>query len=93
MQYIAMPVYDWPKLRAEHPLKYEQPVSPVPDPIAWFHARVVVTKEKISVFVNGAGSPSLVVAPLVHTAGRQIGFWAGYGSDGDWKNIKIRPAR
>ena len=91
VEYIAMPVYDWPKLRAEFPGKYEQPVSPAPDPTAWFHVRVVVMKEKISVFVNGAASPSLVVAPLVRTAGTQIGFWAGYGSDGDWRDIRIKP--
>src|SRR5882672_8119289 len=32
VQYIANPQYDWSKLRADYPGKYEQPISPAPDP-------------------------------------------------------------
>ncbi len=88
VQYIAPPVYDWPKLRKEFPGKYEQPISPAPDPNTWFHARIEVSDKLIRVFVNGNAKPSLVVVPLVHTDGTMIGLWAG-GTDGDWKNFKI----
>src|SRR5215213_6385405 len=37
VQYISMPGYDWPKLRNEFPGKYENTVTPVPDPEEWFH--------------------------------------------------------
>jgi hypothetical protein len=90
VQYIANPTYDWPKLRADYPNKYEQPISPVPDPNGWFHAKIIVTNQKISVFVNGVGQPCLTVIPLVHSAGRQVGYWVGNGSGGDWKNLQIR---
>jgi hypothetical protein len=90
VQYIANPTYDWPKLRADYPNKYEQPISPVPDPNGWFHAKIIVTNQKISVFVNGVGQPCLTVIPLVHLAGRQVGYWVGNGSGGDWKNLQIR---
>jgi hypothetical protein len=89
VQYIANPQYDWPKLRALYPNKYEQPVSPPPDPNDWFHARIVVEPKKISVFVNANNKPALVVEPLVSPEGSQIGFWVGNGSSGDWKNLTI----
>ncbi|MDR3712837.1 MAG: hypothetical protein P4L51_08480 [Puia sp.] len=91
VQYIAGPKYDWPKLRAGYPGKYEQPISAAPDPNAWFHAKIVVTAQKIAVFVDGNETPCLTVAPLVQSTGRQIGYWVGNGSAGDWKNLQIRP--
>jgi hypothetical protein len=43
----------------------------------WFHAKIVVAGKKVSVFVNGAGEPSLEVEMLdARTTGR-IGLWAG----------------
>jgi hypothetical protein len=93
VQYIAYPVYDWPKLRTEFPNKYEQPISPPPAPNDWFHARIVVEPKKISVYVNGISNPSLVVEPLVPIRGKQVGYWVGNGSDGDWKNLKITAAK
>jgi hypothetical protein len=89
VQYIAPPLYDWPVLRGKYPNKYEQPVSPVPDPNDWFHARINITSGKIEVFVNGNTSPSLVVGPLVQRTGRLTGFWVGNGSEGDWRNLRV----
>jgi hypothetical protein len=93
VQYIADPEYDWPKLRADYPNKYEQPVSPPPDPNDWFHARIVIEPKKISVYVNDNSNPSLVVEPLVPLRGNQMGYWVGNGSNGDWKNLKITIAK
>jgi hypothetical protein len=93
VQYIADPLYDWPKLRADYPNKYEQPVSPPPDPSDWFHTRIVIEPKKISVYVNDNSNPSLVVEPLVSLRGKQMGYWVGNGSNGDWKNLKITPAK
>ncbi|MDP9042313.1 MAG: hypothetical protein M3N30_10055 [Bacteroidota bacterium] len=93
VQYIANPLYDWPKLRADYPNKYEQPVSPSPDPNDWFHVRIVVETKKISVYINANNQPSLVVEPLMPLYGNQIGYWVGNGSAGDWKNLIITPAK
>jgi len=92
VQYIAHPTYTWQKLRTEHPGKYEQPVSPVPDPNGWFHARVVVASPKVSVFVNDAKEPSLVVDQLSDRKKGLVGLWAGNTSGGDFTNLKIVPA-
>ena len=92
VQYIAHPTYTWQKLRTEQPGKYEKPVNPVPDPNAWFHARIVVASPKVSVFVNDAKEPSLVVDQLSDRKKGLVGLWVGNTSGGDFANFKIVPA-
>ncbi|HTI61311.1 family 16 glycoside hydrolase [Mucilaginibacter sp.] len=92
VQYVALPGYDWEKLRTEHPGQYEKPVEPAPEPNEWFHARIEIQSNIVKVFVNGNATPSLTVQELVHTNGKMIGYWVGNTSDGNWKNIKISPA-
>jgi len=87
VQYIAPPKFGWKKLREEFPGKYEQPISPAPDPNEWFHARITVDSKNIKVYVNGNTSPSLVVEPLVHFDGTMIGLWTD--GDGEWKNARV----
>ncbi len=91
VQYISHPTYTWQKLRAEHPGEYEQPVSPAPDPNAWFHVRVVVASPKVSVFVADAQQPSLVVSQLSDRHTGRVGLWVGNNSGGDFANLKIVP--
>jgi hypothetical protein len=93
VQYISHPAHTWSKLRSEYPLKYEQPITPVPEPEEWFHARVVVAKGKVSVFVNDATEPSLVIDKLNARADGMIGFWVGTNSGGDFANLKITPSK
>jgi hypothetical protein len=89
VQYVAEPKYDWKTLREKFPNKYEQPVSPVPDPGDWFHAKIVVGDNRIEVFVNGNTAASLIVEPIVHRDALMAGFWAGESSDGSWRNLRI----
>ena len=91
VQYISHPTYTWQKLRTEHPGKYEQPVNPVPDPNGWFHARIVVASPKVSVFVNDAKEPSLVVEQLSDRKKGLVGLWVGNTSGGDFASLKIVP--
>lgn len=91
VQYISHPTYTWNKLRTEQPGKYEQPVNPVPDPNGWFHARIVVASPKVSVFVNDANEPCLVVNQLSERKKGLVGLWVGNTSGGDFANIKIVP--
>jgi hypothetical protein len=89
VQYIASPKFDWPFLRSTFPGKYEQPISPAPDPNSWFHVRITVESKNIKVYVDGSTSPVLSVEPLVETGGNMIGYWVGGDSTGEWKNFKI----
>src|SRR5205814_19876 len=91
VQYVSHPTYTWQKLRAEHPGEYEQPVSPVPDPNAWFHVRVIVAAPKVSVFVDKTKEPSLVVNQLSDRHKGRVGLWVGNNSGGDFANLKIVP--
>ncbi len=93
VQYISHPAHTWSKLRNEFPLKYEQPVKPVPDPNGWFHARIVIANGKVSVFVNDAREPSLVVDKLNARTDGMIGVWMGTNSGGDFANLKITPSK
>lgn len=92
VQYISHPTYTWQKLRAEQPGKYEQAVNPVPDPNAWFHVHVVVARPKVSVLVDDAKEPSLVVNQLSDRKQGLVGLWVGNNSSGDFANLKIVPA-
>ena len=93
VQYVSEPDYPWQKLRTEHPGVYEKAVTPAPDPDGWFHARIVVTSPKVSVFVNEAKEPSLVVEKLNQRKRGSIGLWVGNGSGGDFANLKVIPAQ
>jgi hypothetical protein len=92
VQYISHPAHPWQKLRAEQPGQYEKPVAPVPDPNAWFHARVVVASPKVSVFVGDAKEPCLVVNQLSDRKKGLVGIWVGNTSGGDFANLKVIPA-
>jgi len=89
VQYISHPTYTWQKLRAERPGTFEQPVSPAPDPNAWFHVRVVVASPKVSVFVGAAKEPCLVVDQLSDRTKGLVGLWVGNNSGGDFADLKI----
>jgi hypothetical protein len=92
VQYHSLPDFTWQKLRTDQPGKYEQAVHPVPDPNAWFRARVVVANLKTSVFVNDAKDPCLVVSPLNDRKKGLVGLWVGNNSGGDFANFIITPA-
>ncbi|MFC1715771.1 hypothetical protein ACFL6S_19035 [Candidatus Poribacteria bacterium] len=91
VQYISHPTNTWNKLRIEHPNVYEKPVSPVPDPNTYFHARIVIEKPKVKVYVNDAKEPCLVVEELTERKGGWVGLWMGNGSDGTFVNLKVTP--
>jgi hypothetical protein len=88
LQYASVPDFPWQKLRAEHPGKYEAVIDPSPGAEGWFHARVVVENRTVSVFVNGATNPALVVTELTNRSGGLFGL---HGRNADFANLKITP--
>lgn len=89
VQYVSEPQWTWQKLRKEQPGQFEKPIDPAPDGDAWFHAKVVVEKRQVKVFVNGTAEPSLVVKELSDRPGGSVGLWCnGYGVIA---NLKILP--
>jgi hypothetical protein len=91
VQYHSLPAYTWQRLRAEQPGRYEQPVSPVPDPNAWFRARIVVAASSARVYVADAAEPCLAVNLLNDRRRGSIGLWVGNNSGGDFANLVVTP--
>jgi glyoxylase-like metal-dependent hydrolase (beta-lactamase superfamily II) len=91
VQYFSPPANTWQKLRTERPGQFEQAVEPPPDPDGWFHARIVVAKSKVEVYVNTATIPCLVVDDLGEAKNGGVALWVGNGSDGAFANLTITP--
>lgn len=89
VQYISHPLHTWKKLRDERNGQYEKALVKPPDPNAWFQARIEVTKDKVSVYVNGDNAPSLTVTKISTIKSGKIGLWVGEGSGGEFANLQI----
>ncbi len=89
VQYISEPLYPWERLRKEHPLVYENTISPAPMPQNWLHAHIVVTRDEITVYVNHSTIPSLKVKKLNDKNEGGIGLWDVYYA-GDFANLVIK---
>lgn len=92
VQYISHPKYRWFDLRKDKPGQYERPIVPAPDGDTWFHAKIVIERPKVSVYVNAAKKTSLVVEELSDRKDGSVGLWLGPGQGGYFANLKITPS-
>lgn len=90
VQYISLPTHAWQTLREQSPGKFENAITPPPAPDGWFHVRVVVVWPMVSVWVNDAETPSLIVDQLSDRKRGWVALWVDV-SDGDFANLKIIP--
>lgn len=93
VQYISHPEYTWYKLRDAFPGKYENSVTPAPDPDEFFHVKIIVNKPEVRVYVDGSKESSLVVNEISERSGGKIGLWMDFVSEGSFANLKIIPAK
>ena len=93
VQYMALPDFDWPRLREQFPEEFENPVSASLSPTDWVTLRVVVAGQKVQIFAGADKNPALEVRKLGTLAGGTVGLWLGNGSDGDFANLRITRAR
>jgi hypothetical protein len=93
VQYIAVPDYDWPRLRKEFPGEFENPVGASVEPTGWVPLRVVVKDRTVQVFVGTVTSPTLEVRKLGEHDRGMIGLWTGNNSDGAFANLRVTPAK
>ncbi len=88
VQYINKPNEPWHVLRKEFPKKYENSVSPVPNPNDWFHAKIEINYPHVKVYVNESEFASLEVEQRSSRTQGKIGLWLD--SDEGWfKNIVV----
>ncbi len=93
VQYVALPDYDWPRLRKEFPEEFENPVDKSVEPTDWVPVRVVVKGKTIQVYAGKVTSPTLEVRKLGQQDRGMIGLWAGNTSDGDFANLRVTPMK
>ncbi len=91
VQYIAVPEYDWPRLRQEFPGEFENPVDESLVPTDWVRLQVVVKGRTVQIYAGAAKSPTLEVRKLGSLDRGLIGLWVGNNSDGDFANLRVMP--
>ncbi|MBS1527254.1 MAG: hypothetical protein JST19_16495, partial [Bacteroidetes bacterium] len=55
----------------------------------WIHARIVVRRDSVAVYVNGMDKPSLTVKNLQPRSGGMIGLWTDL-TTADFANLVIK---
>jgi hypothetical protein len=93
VQYMAVPEYDWPRLRSEFPSEFENPVDPSIEPTAWVPLRIVVSGNRVQIYAGSVATPALEVRKLGKSVRGAVGLWVGSNSDGDFANLRITPAK
>lgn len=93
LQYMAVPEFDWPRLREQFPDEFERPVSASLAPTGWVTLRVVVDQRSVQIFVGPDKMPVLAARKLGNQNRGTIGLWTGNGSGGDFANLRITPAK
>ena len=88
VQYMSIPDYDYGKLRKEHPLVYENALTPVPSGEDWFHATIVIDDEWVTIYVNHSATASLKTKLLNKRSTGKIGLWDDELS-GDFANLTL----
>ena len=88
VQYVSEPDFSWDKLRKEHPLVYENSVTPIPEPDQWFHATIDVKDGWVTVYVNHSDKPSLRVHLLNNKNAGGLALWDDELS-GDFAGLTI----
>src|SRR5258708_5000749 len=89
VQYVSHPLWDWQKLRSERPGQFEKAVVPEPDGDESFHARIVVERPNVSVFVHGASTPCLAVQELSDRTHGSLCLWVGEGSGRPFPYLRV----
>jgi len=89
IQYIALPDFTWRILREKYPKKYENLISPSPDPDSWNKVRIVVKNNTVATCINGKKEPSLVVEKVNQIKSGSLGFYVADTSGGDFANLTI----
>jgi hypothetical protein len=93
VQYIALPEFDYDRLRRDFPEEFENPVDASIAPTEWVKLRLVIAGARVQVYVGGVNEAALEVRKLGQLYGGQIGLWVGNGSGGDFANLVVTPTR
>ncbi|MGZ3765001.1 MAG: hypothetical protein ACXVA2_10075 [Mucilaginibacter sp.] len=90
VQYVSPPEYPYDRLRKEKTGRFENEILPDPKPEDWIHARIVIQKDSIKVYVNAMGKPSLAVRTLQKRSKGMFCLWTD-ATTADFANLTITP--
>src|ERR1700749_405017 len=88
VQYMSLPGYGYDRLRKENTGQFESEIIPNPKPEDWIHARIVIDKDSIKVYVNNTDKPSLVVKTLGKRSNGLFSLWTD-ATVADFANLVI----
>ena len=88
IQYIDAPGNEWHILRKNFPGKYENAITPVPDPNNWFHVKYQFDYPVVKVFINGSAQPTFEVEQISKRTTGKLGLWID-SDDGWFKNVQV----
>ena len=87
-QYVAEPDYNWDRLRAETPGKYESYVDIVAG--EWIRVRIHIAGKRTELYVNDAKQPTLVVDDPKGTVDKgPIALWIGPGTIANFAELSV----
>src|SRR5260370_39879709 len=88
IQYVAVPDFDWNKLRRQWPYVYESHAELQFE--TWTHVVIEVKGRTAKLFLNGSQGPSLIVNGLkgedLHGSGA---LWGYQGEESYFSNVRI----
>ncbi len=89
VQYISHPDYPWERLRKEHPGVYEN-AAPSLSPGKWFHVRMVLQDDWITVYIDHNANALLKVKRLGTSNGELLGLWEIGQAGGEFANLVLK---
>ena len=90
VQYISHPRFTWFKLRKEFPGVYESYADM--EAATWTKVKIVVRGQYARLYINDASQPCLIVQKMLHpVSSGQLALWIGPGTDGYFRNLKVKP--
>jgi hypothetical protein len=93
LQYMSLPDNTWEVLRQKFPGKYESALTPPPAAESWVRLTLEIEGNRLSVFVDDANTPALVVELLNDRLQGGVGLWVGNNSEGWFRNLTIQSKR
>lgn len=90
VQYIYHPKYSWRFLRTNFVGQFEADYPRQPSPDDWFAVQVKIDEENVYVYDKKTKTELLSVKRLIHQVSNKIGFWTGYNSKGEFRNLKTK---
>ncbi len=93
IQYASLPDFDWPLLREKFPNEFERAVDASVAPTDWVNLHVEIRGQNIRIRAGAATNTVMEVRKLGTLTDGMIGLWVGNNSDGDFRNLRITPAR